>query len=97
MKQCTYWNELQLIAKVRHCIAHVGGYVPSANDPAALRAVLRRLEFGVAGGYVVVPKEAPLRIIEWAKGWLYEVVGNVEHALDGLRSGKRGGTSRRGR
>jgi hypothetical protein len=81
----TYWKELQNIATVRHCIAHVAGHVPSVKNPNKLKTALRDLGLGMSGDYILVPDDAPLRLIDYASGWVGALLGEVSGVLTARR------------
>jgi hypothetical protein len=81
LTQNTSWKEMEQIALVRHCIAHVGGHVPSLKNPG-LDAALRTLKVQVgADGYLTVRRAVVERVVKHARNWVYEVVDEVRDAL----------------
>jgi hypothetical protein len=80
--QNTSWKEMEQIALVRHCIAHMGGHVPSVRNRPRLDAALRTLKVRVgADGYLAVRRPVVGRVVKQARNWVYEVVDEVRVAL----------------
>jgi hypothetical protein len=80
--QNTSWKEVERLALVRHCIAHLGGHVPSVRNRPRLETALREFEIQVgADGHLTVRRAVIERVVEHAKSWVFEVVDEVQHAL----------------
>ena len=87
------WKGVERLQLVRHCIAHVGGHVPSVRNRPTLEPALRELEIQVgADGYLTVPRAVVEGVVEDAKKWVFEVVDGVQHALPSATRDRRRST-----
>jgi hypothetical protein len=79
IKQKAFWSEMENLMRVRNCIAHVGGYLRIDRNRPRTQTALTALDLTVGRGqYIKVSKEVLPRLILFAKGWLREVVGDVD-------------------